>query len=728
MLTTKKWRGVFAVPAAVSRPGNVGCLGVLLALLVLVGCSPPGRRNLLLGERLIQEGRPAEAIEPLQAAVALLATNAPACAQAWNYLGLAYHYANRPSEAAQAYQNALTKDFNLVVVRFNRGCLFLEQGNLPGALNELTTYTTHFPKDALGWTKLGTAQMRARMLEPAERSYQRVLELSPSPPEAATALNNLGLCLAVRRRPNDAFKYFNAALKHQTNYPPALLNQAIVAQQQLNDRALALDRYRAYLEVAGPSPHFDAVSNLASLIEADLRPRVIVTNPPLTLVVASNLPPKPTNSVAVVRTSEPPMIATSTLPAPPVQPTSAPPATNVVRATVTPSPEPAPAPPVPPATQTVAQAVTSLPPPPSLPPTNQVKPTQVEPAPVEPARTVEVAVAPTPSSTPQPTPEPPPPPMEVVQLEPEPEVKIAADLAPPDKPAAASLSPPAAQGAPAPGEAAATAPNSEKTNEPKTKKKSFVQRLNPLGWFGGKDKEEKPRKTESAPTPLPSPRKTPAEPGRTLSPAQPSLAVVPTTATPATSSSTPAPASVPTPPTPPPAPAFPRYSYLRPGTPVAGDRARAEAALAEGVRAHKNGQPAQALAAYKRAVQADPTCFEAQYNLGVAAFDAAVWPEALAAFERALVVKPDNVDARLNFALALDRTNYPVDAAHELEVLLAAAPSNVDAHATLANLCVLKLADTPKARTHYTKVLQLDPNHPQAAAIRRWLAANQGRP
>jgi len=173
---------------------------------------------------------------------------------------------------------------------------------------------------------------------------------------------------------------------------------------------------------------------------------------------------------------------------------------------------------------------------------------------------------------------------------------------------------------------------------------------------------------------------------------------------------------------------FPRYNYLRPGTPVAGDRARAQAALAEGVQAHKNGRSAQALAAYQQAVEADPSYFEAQYNLGVAAFDAAAWPEALAAFEHALVLKPDDTNARLNFALTLDRANYPVDAADELVRLLATAPTNVDGHATIANLYAQKLADTPKARLHYAKVLELDPRHPQAAAIRRWLAAHQGRP
>lgn len=150
--------------------------------------------------------------------------------------------------------------------------------------------------------------------------------------------------------------------------------------------------------------------------------------------------------------------------------------------------------------------------------------------------------------------------------------------------------------------------------------------------------------------------------------------------------------------------------------------------MVRGVDSHKNGQFVQAMAAYQEAVQADPSYFDAQYNLGVAAFDTGKWPEALAAFERALVLKPENASARLNFALALEQANYPADAAHELEVLLAATPGSVDGHVTLANLYAQKLGDNAKARLHYTKVLQLDPRNSQASAIRRWLATHPARP
>ncbi len=737
MQTIKKWRGASAVDARLSPRGIVGCFLGLLALVVLAGCAPPERRSLLEGERLLRQGRPLEAIEPLQRAVKLLATNAPACAQAWNFLGLAYHYANQPAGAAQAYQNALARDFNLTVVRYNRGCLFLEQNNLPAAINELTTYTTYQPKDLLGWARLGSAQLRARLVDQAERSFQRVLDLNPTPAQTAEALNNLGLCAALRRRSDDAFEYFNSALRQQTNFPPTLLNQAIVAHQQINDRTLALDRYRAYLAASGPLPHAEAVSNLASQIEGELRLRAAATSAVPALVLVTNLPAQPTNAALVAAIPPQPAPSATNPPPSPAQPTPSPSPTNVARVADAPIPVPEPAPaelpppvvPEPP-TQTppaiAAQAASAAP----------VRTEPAMPTP-EPVRTLDAFPAPTPAALTERTPatattppvEPTPPPVEVVRLESEPEVKAAQDIPVPSRVASATTTVTSAPTAPPPTPAAipetttASAPPSARSaadsiptasRPQQPKKKTLVQRLNPLGWFGGKDKAEKESasRMENAPTPL-----------RDLGPlARESAAARPAQATLPVAT---APAAAPPKPEP---PVLLRYTYLRPETPVSGDRARAQEALTRGVQFHTAGRHEEAVAAYRQAVEADPSFFEAQYNLGVAAFDAGVWAEALAAFERSLVLKPDDTSARLNFALSLDRANYPVDAARELDLLLARAPETVDAHATLARLCAEKLGDPDKARVHYTKVLQLDPRYPEAAAIRRWLTVHRPRP
>ncbi|HNQ90716.1 MAG TPA: tetratricopeptide repeat protein [Verrucomicrobiota bacterium] len=721
MVTTKKWGGARAggirspawrpqrsTEARGGTPTRLLVCGLALVSL-MTACDPPGRQSLLRGERCLERGEPDKAIESLKEAITLFTTNTTAVARAWNNLGLAYHYTGRPAEAAQAYQNALAKDFNLVAARYNRGCLLLEQNNLTGAISELTTYVTHRPNDVQGWLKLGTAQLRARLLDAADRGFQRVLEFSPSPPIAAEALNNLGVSQAVRRKPADAFRFFHAALRCVTNHPPALLNQAVVAQTLLRDRPLALQRYRAYVMALGTNPPPTAVLSIIAQLEVETQARAATTN--LTSPAATN---------GAVRL------------------TQAPSATNHTTAA---QPKPGPAPDATARTPTPDKPAATFPPTADLaaaPPGVRVTRPSPPPPNVVTAKVTEVvASTPAPATNPPAVIEPPPaamappPALEVVTIPPEPEIKPAQDLAPPltrPEPAAnaARASPPAVAdagvAAPAPAAspsttvpAVATAPSvpssaphlQAQSDAESAPRKSFLQRINPLRLFGGRDKKAAEAATTPAVTPLPPPRPATAETAAAASPAP--AALKPANRTPA-------------PPTP---PVFPRYAYQRPSAPSPGDTAHAAPLFQEGLEAQKTGKPSQAIAAYRQAVQADPAFHDAWFNLGVAAHDAGQWPEALAAYEHALALKPGEPGTRLNFALALDRANHPVDAAQELETLLATQPGNVDAHLTLANLCSQKLDDRSRARQHYTKVLELAPGHPQAAAIRRWLAANR---
>ena len=124
------------------------------------------------------------------------------------------------------------------------------------------------------------------------------------------------------------------------------------------------------------------------------------------------------------------------------------------------------------------------------------------------------------------------------------------------------------------------------------------------------------------------------------------------------------------------------------------------------------------------AARDDPTLFEAQYNLGLAATEAGSLPLALTSYENALAIQPTSLDARYNFALVLKQANYLSDAVNELEKVLKAYPNETRAHLALANIYAQQLRQPAKARPHYLKVLEVEPQHPQAAAIRYWLAAN----
>ena len=242
---------------------------LILLLALLVGCAPPGPRALLQGKRLIDEGKFPQAVEKLKTATILLGTNALACSQAWNFLGVAYHHAGDSAAAEQAYQRALALNHDLAEAHYNLGCLFLAQDKLEAARTELTAYTLRRGNSPEGFLELGAVQLRARDLTGAEKSFSDALRLGAQNPEA---LNGLGLVRVQQRRPAEAAQCFSNALKAQPGYRPALLNLAIVEQYYLRDRPLALQKYREYLALKPPSSNLEAVSETVRQLEQELNP------------------------------------------------------------------------------------------------------------------------------------------------------------------------------------------------------------------------------------------------------------------------------------------------------------------------------------------------------------------------------------------------------------------------------------------------------------------------
>ena len=586
--------------------------GAALGAFVFAGCGEPGPKALLQGDRLIQKGQYADAIKPLKAATDLLPRNA----QAWNRLGLAYQGSRQPDEAFKAYKKALQADYRLADPHFNLGCLWLDQSKPIEALDELVIFTSLNPKQAEGWLKLGTAQLRARRFDPAEKSLKIVLALQPRNPEA---LNNLGIIAVERKRPQDALAAFNAALAAQVNYAPAILNAAILAQQHLNDRSLALRKYRDYLAATPRPSNWNAVNSLAQQIEIELSQAARATR----ILTKTNAMPVATNIVLVATQKKP---ATGTTPAVPER-------------VVSPSP------------------------------TNAVKKTAIS--------NIESAAVPTARA----------PTVEVTRLPDEIKVKPAQDASPKAEPRATNA---LAENAASQLSAPVLAQSSPRSDKP-----AFFQRLNP---FRKRPKNEPlmPAATEAKPaTPIVSASSNPS----------PTMAMA-------------------TRPQPTPPPPIPRYRYQSPPKPAEGNRRDAEHYFVQGLQAQRKRRLPEAVTAYRAATQADPGYFEAHYNLGLAAFEVGNWNLSLNAYENALAITADSVNARFNFALALKQAGYYRDAANELETVLTGKPDETRAHLTLANLYAQQLNEPKQARAHYLKVLEVDPRHPQAAAIRSWLAAN----
>lgn len=382
----------------------------VLGLALVCGCGDPGPRALLKGDDYLKAGQFEKALEQFQTAVRLL----PNTAQAWNHLGLAHHQLHQSQEAFKAYNNALMLDNKLAAARFNLGCLLLEQGNPKAAVEDLTSFTMLHPGSIDGWLQLGSAQRLAGSFDAAERSYRNILELEPG---HAAALNGLGLVQKDRRRPLDALQYFNEAVTRNPAFAPALYNAAVVSQIDLNNRRLALEKYRQYLALSPRPKNWEEVSLVTRELEFSLERNPLAptsrTNP---VALASNTkgttppvrsnapPPLPPTAAALNETKAKPLETSHNNKATPVDshevtrpPTNATPSKEIKTSTI---------PTVQIASNTAPVKAT---PPPKIENQKPEPParTNTPPAAREPARapsTPTVASAPGRNSTPQPTP------------------------------------------------------------------------------------------------------------------------------------------------------------------------------------------------------------------------------------------------------------------------------------------------------------------------------------
>ena len=659
-------------------------------VLAVAGCSPRGPEALRRGDAALTAGKVDEAIPLLERAVADL----PGNAAAWNQLGLAYQAAGRSTEAQKAYLHALNDDRNFFDAHFNLGALEFEQRNWREAERELRTYLAVEANrtNGVAWQLLGDALLGSGQFEPAERALSVALQASPGDP---SILNSLGLTLSARRRTKEAQTRFVQAVRIDSKDPASRLNLAIVTQQ-LGDRKGALDHYRAYLALNPTGPEVSGVQELVKQLEAAFAvPPAVATNRVPTTNVLQGVVTKPaarvvTNAVAATPTG-------------PARPTNAPP--PVAKA-------PAPAPP----TNLVAR--TSAPPADTTPkPSTTAAGSAPAPSPAAPPAT---------APAPQPRPELP---VEIVRVDDGPELKPARDVASarPSPPAPAPTANPASSPTPpAPTVAKGASPKGEGTPAAAAKedrddsakdagKKTFWQKVspvnwgNPVKWFRGSEADTNATTTLAKTTEKPV----------TRPPATNRVATPPASATQVPAVSAPPPSA----PAPPAKPVVPRY--VRRSVPVVspGNRSAAEASARQAEASLDNEA---ALVGWQRAVQQDPSWSAAWMELGRLALDTSKPALALQAGEALTTLDPSAASSHQLFAAALARAGYPRDAADELEKAVAIAPGNAGVHLALAGIYARDLAEPALARPHYEQVLALDPKHPQAAAIRVWLASNPG--
>ena len=646
------------------------------------------------------------------------------------------------------------------------GIAQFRQGRLPDAERSFGSALRLNAKDAESWNVFGLIQQQRRQYREAYKSFVYASQLSPQFPAP-----RLNAAVVAHQFLNDRA----AALGHYKAYlalnpSDAVAITQLIAQLEVHSGAVSkpVPSPGGAMEIAvNPSSVNPSSVNPSSVNPPETNPPANRPRPTAVTAPASNQNPSTTRRTVASATPPPPSAplmekrsavgevasGTSVNPPPGTPPTS----------TASPSKPPPIPTSVTPTTKTpdIPVAVTSPtapPPPSSVNPPNPTTPVPASP-PSTPAASPALAQAPTaPPTTPAianpPSATPPPSavPLEIVRVPQPPVAQPVRELTPPlvttppelpvtvpalptteaapsdVKDSAPSVTTPAITFQTAP-----VASLSEATDAPaEASRKSIWSKANPWNWFKRDHSTDTTRANVKPITPLEfppitevsAPVRTPVvrtAPVRELAAANP--APVPRVVAPEPR------IAPPTPPRPAirPKPSFEPYQHQVDKAPAAGDRTAAERAFQTAYAAHQRGDLASALAGYQQVVSLDPAYFEAQHNLAQAAIAQGNGPVALRAAETATLLRPNDLNAHYQFAVALQQSRHPQDAVAELEHLATLQPTDASTHFGAALIYANDLQEPERARAHYDKVLALDPAHPQAAAIRRWLANNPAK-
>jgi Tfp pilus assembly protein PilF len=117
---------------------------------------------------------------------------------------------------------------------------------------------------------------------------------------------------------------------------------------------------------------------------------------------------------------------------------------------------------------------------------------------------------------------------------------------------------------------------------------------------------------------------------------------------------------------------------------------------------------AEAIEAYRRAIQCDPDFADAHCNIGSVYFNQDRLESARTCFERALQCDPRHVEANLNLATLLEEDGRNQAALRHYKIALEADPLGADIHVSLA-LLYEKIGLRRKAQGIWRRYLQLEP-------------------
>jgi tetratricopeptide (TPR) repeat protein len=150
---------------------------------------------------------------------------------------------------------------------------------------------------------------------------------------------------------------------------------------------------------------------------------------------------------------------------------------------------------------------------------------------------------------------------------------------------------------------------------------------------------------------------------------------------------------------------------------VAGDHFRlgqrhtfAESHLRLGIFHAARGRPAEAEAAYRDAIAADPGFAEGHNNLGVLLMQQNRAAEALVAFERALAIDPNYPRTLNNLAAYYEREGNLDRARSFIDRALAVRPDDIEARYN-AGVIYGRLGEFGASAAHFRRLLDIEPGH-----------------
>jgi len=134
-----------------------------------------------------------------------------------------------------------------------------------------------------------------------------------------------------------------------------------------------------------------------------------------------------------------------------------------------------------------------------------------------------------------------------------------------------------------------------------------------------------------------------------------------------------------------------------------------------------------AIRAYERALELDPSFADAYCNLGAIYYNLTKRDQAADCFERCLEIDSGHVEAHFNLGNLLEEKGHPEAAVRHLRAALEADPFYADLHVNLG-LLYEKLGLSRKAREHWRRYLQLESRGSWAEVARKRLHRHPGDP